>query len=364
MHYFISLFTIEFVLFYLMSKTKNSDKKLILLFMSISIIVLFQGFRDYSVGIDLDKKGGYLPFFHYVSLTDVISTSGYKFEKGFVTLSFLIKSINYNFTFYLMMISLCIQFPIIYIIYKESNSGYLSIIMYLCLGLFTFSFSGLRQSVALGLLTLSFLQIKDRNLFKFICIVLLATTFHTSSIVFLPAYYVYVFDSSSKRSFFNMGLFLMVILIFRKLILNITNIILRRNLVLENNGSFRMVLILFTLWILSWILSKYRIKSKLQWPLLSFEKNSKKFKEIVSFSNFTYVALIFQIFAMEITSLSRMGYYYYIYSILLVPLLIDKICSRKIKVFAMAILIIGCVIYFNFQTGSGYLNVIPFKFKS
>lgn len=74
------------------------------------------------------------------------------------------------------------------LVYKYSVSPYFSYLMYIALGNYLFSFSGLKQAIASAFIMLAFSSIIEKKPFKFTVLVLLAFAFHKPSILFLAAY--------------------------------------------------------------------------------------------------------------------------------------------------------------------------------
>ena len=83
-----------------------------------------------------------------------------------------------------MSICLC------YFTYKNCKNPVLALTVFHCLGLFNFMVQGLRQAIAMCICLLAIESCKKRKLIKFILLVLLASLFHASAIVFLPVYFI------------------------------------------------------------------------------------------------------------------------------------------------------------------------------
>lgn len=77
------------------------------------------------------------------------------------------------------------------LINRYSSNIYISIICVLCLGQFNFALGGLRQAMAISILTHAYTPIKEKKLLKFLIIVGIAALFHSSAAVFLIAYPLY-----------------------------------------------------------------------------------------------------------------------------------------------------------------------------
>ena len=73
---------------------------------------------------------------------------------------------------------------------KYSANSFMSCMILFSLGFLTFSMTGLRQSVALSIVILSYNYIQKRKFIPFLLTLFLASLFHTSSIFFVIAYFV------------------------------------------------------------------------------------------------------------------------------------------------------------------------------
>lgn len=71
---------------------------------------------------------------------------------------------------------------------KNCQNYALALTVFNCLGLFNFMVQGLRQSIAMCICLWAIEQCKNKKIIKFILIVLLASLFHASAIVFLIVY--------------------------------------------------------------------------------------------------------------------------------------------------------------------------------
>lgn len=118
--------------------------------------------------------------------------SGYLFSVW--CLSRIFPSAQYVFvlTGLLFSVSIC------RIIYRYSEDSMLSVEMCICLGLYMFMIQGLRQAIAMSICFLAVDFCKNRKLFRFLALILLAYMFHRSSIVFLPMYFLYGFKFDFK----------------------------------------------------------------------------------------------------------------------------------------------------------------------
>lgn len=169
--------------------TKQSRHRNVNALCSIIIAVLLVAilsFRDSSIGIDVK---GYLNYWAQAGIRDTSETT--RFEPMFVKLNELSHSVSSSPHVFLTIVGILSIAPIAFVIYKRSYDPLLSWLIYICLGFYAFTFSGLRQAIAYGLTTLSIYFIQKRKLIPFLLLVGLASTFHFSALIFLPAYLIY-----------------------------------------------------------------------------------------------------------------------------------------------------------------------------
>lgn len=176
-----------------------SDKKKILSVVYCSFLILILGLRHPTMGVDLKS---YLPSFHILSnysLKDAFALSSFlNYEKGYVLLNVLVGKINESEQLFLFVCALLSIAPVGYVFYKKSDSIELSYIFYLGLTSFIMCFSGLRQGIAIGICFYASLFVERRKIIPFLLLVLLDSTFHTSSMLFLVAYPLYNINLSKN----------------------------------------------------------------------------------------------------------------------------------------------------------------------
>ena len=82
---------------------------------------------------------------------------------------------------------------------KNSNNPALTISLFITIELFLFTLQGLRQSIAMAVCIFAYEQVKKRKIIRFSTLVLLATTFHRSAVVFFFVYFLYGIKVSRNR---------------------------------------------------------------------------------------------------------------------------------------------------------------------
>lgn len=120
------------------------------------------------------------------------------FEPLYTYLGYIIKQFSSEYWFFLCIVGLLI-FPLTSTtIYKYSTFPFVSLLVYLLLRRADIFF--VRESIALAFCFYSIKFIRNRKFWKFLILVLIGFGFHNSTIVFLPAYYIYSLKIDIKKS--------------------------------------------------------------------------------------------------------------------------------------------------------------------
>lgn len=109
-------------------------------------------------------------------------------EVGFSVYVWLLANIFPSAQWLLIITAIVMTVCTLYFISKHSKDVVLSIVMFLTLGLFSFNMNGLRQCLAMSICLIAYDFIKDKKFIPFALIILLAMSFHKSSLIFAFAY--------------------------------------------------------------------------------------------------------------------------------------------------------------------------------
>ena len=142
-----------------------------------------QAFRGLSVGTDLVN---YIPFF--ISSDSLVYDSE-SVEIGYFYFNVWInKYISVDPSVFLAIVSAVFLIPVGVIFKKYSKIPALSFIILASFVIYIFSFSALRQTIAIGITTLSYIYVEKKKVVPFVAMVLFATLFHASAIIFVLVY--------------------------------------------------------------------------------------------------------------------------------------------------------------------------------
>ena len=150
--------------------------------------MLIMGLRSiYVAGVD--TRLVYIPKFEAVQSVSYIDLpSLYSKDIVFYLLTKLFTEVCKNHTLYLLAIAAFVTYSFSKFVYKYSKNPLFSYIVYFSLNYYSICFQMLRHAVAISILLFSYDSLINRKVLKFILIVLFASCFHSSAIVFLLAY--------------------------------------------------------------------------------------------------------------------------------------------------------------------------------
>lgn len=348
----MTMYFILYLLIILMSfigkynHTKNNKKLTIILF---SLIILVIGLRSTSMGNDLQ---GYIYSYRIsadLSLKNFIIMRKDNYEIGFIIFIKVLSLINSNPNFFLFMCTAASVLPVAYCVFKTKTNSFLAIITYMAVPSFLMLYSGLRQSIALGICFYSILFVKEKKLKPFVITVLIAYLFHSSALLFLISYPVYWYRVNPKFRPYTL-LIIVIIYIFRSELYLMLGSLLFDSvyMVLNQTNSYGVLLFLILNYVIGFLFSN---------------KNSKYNYEMNGYLNILFIGIVCQTFASVSSVAMRVAEYYILILVLMVPKLIGQLKFKTNKFFlyncySIALILLGLL--FLYQGGNSWAQSFPF----
>lgn len=293
----------------------NISEKKAKIFTAVTCAVLIIGvlaFRHPSMGTDLgyNEPTGYLNSFYMIdrmSWSSVFQIKYENYETGFVVLTKIIGVFTNDSQVYLAIVAMICVAPIIVAICFLSDDILFSTVIYLGLPLFLLCFSGLRQSVAIGICAVAYIFMEKRKLFFFILTVLFATLFHSSAIYLLLAYPLYRFRTPKLVRYISIAAFPLAY-IFRGPIFSLLCRIFGYSGKLSESNAITFFLVLCVIYIFCTL----------------FES-----EETTGLLNVFFIACLVQSMAGQHMLVLRIGYYFLLVLPILIPKVIKGVFERK-----------------------------------
>ncbi len=113
-----------------------------------------------------------------------------KKEVGFYMFTKLLSEISLSPFFYFAVTSAIVCICLFFFLNRYAYNKKYAVYFYYTIGLFAFSFAGLRQTLAMSLCLFAYEAIRKRKPVRFLLLVGIAFLFHKSAAFFLPAYFL------------------------------------------------------------------------------------------------------------------------------------------------------------------------------
>ena len=276
---------------------------------------------------------------------------GYGFEGirdvGFYGIARLFSLAGLSSTVWINSISFFFAGAVAYFIYRYSDNEWISLLLVVVFYL-RFSMTGLRQTVALSIILFCYKFITERKLIPFLVLVLVASVFHESALVFLPAFFISEMQYGRKQ----LGIIVVVsagVVLFPGVYRQLLSMLAMRQ---DLQGyatsttalSWSWFILFFSIWMISYIMYRNTIDEEAR-------------IEINRLLNLVMVGVVLQACAAIVAVSFRIGYFYNIFCIGLLPktIMSDQVSTNKrIITIVVTISLIGYMIlsgsYSNFVT--------------
>lgn len=165
--------------------TQSLQKKKICYCLAAVIIVLFQGFR-WRTGTDWEP--------YYNTFIYALTKNYYDLEPGFYVLNKVVRFFSSEYTVFLVLNSLLN----LYLIKKFAENFGLFNSVAVLLYFFATTMFPIRMTTATCVFLCSYKYIENRNFYKYLFVLLIATSIHASVIVALPFYFIVNREYSGK----------------------------------------------------------------------------------------------------------------------------------------------------------------------
>jgi hypothetical protein len=333
--FYFSVFFIVFVIQKIALATRKTNHKIIsniLIIVSLMILTCLFGFRYY---VGTDYKSYYELLTHYRYSNNILSSASIEIgNRLLIYLSFMFTNKYLAFFLYGFVTML----PL-YLANKEYDYKYLplSIFIYNCT-LLPFAFNGMRQAVAMSLLLLSFVYLKNNKKRKSIITYILAFMFHTSAIIMLPYFIVLFIQNEKKEQTINKYFFLGTIVVSLLMVFGI-----ERLLSLGIFDKYAYFLRTFDVEVISFKNLIHFMPAIIMIGISTFTDEFNSYKQLYLSGIPIYVVATAGRF------LTRISLYFNIFQILLIPAIIGSIKKRESRIFVSIAYIAYLIVYFYIQ---------------
>ena len=169
------------------------------LFVMFAFYVFVFTFESVNSNTDLQAyRDAYLSF-QYVFDGNYLSIIRDNKDPVYYIVSFFFYRLGLGFYGWHAIIGLFYSYALYDLIKRYSSNVYISFIVSISLGSLAFALSALRQMLAISFVIFAFRCIQEKRPIKFIVLTLVASLFHSTAIVFLIAYPLYMIKLKIKK---------------------------------------------------------------------------------------------------------------------------------------------------------------------
>ncbi len=316
------------------------------------ILFLISGFR-YNTGTDYINYAQ-----NYETKSAGIDTYWLNYEPGFNFLNFFVSK-TFGEVQFLFIICSGVTMYFIYRSYKKSSADkYLSLYLFVTLYFFFSSFNYVRQYMAISLVLFAVDDLINKNFKNYLIKVAVASLFHSTSLLMIPFYFI-------ARRKVRLGVYIPLTAIlmlsrifYQQIIVLVTKIMPKYAIYLdfEGGGATVSLLLLMMNFVVLLAITYKKRKNIEQKEEIKYINNIENI-----YLNACFFALCFYSFASINTLFSRIGSYFFIFSTLSIPYVINKKCKGRdllmARIIVCAISIIACLYYLN----ANNCGVVPYK---
>ena len=269
-------------------------------------------------------------------------------ERAYKLLNKLVNLLLGDYQVLLAVAALICVCPLWYFYKRESENQVLTIVLFLGVVPYMMYFSGIQQSLSMALGIPAWYCAKNKKLFRFILVVLLAMQFHTSAFMLFLIYPLYYAKITKKWLWFVVPC-MVAVYVFKIPIFNfLLKLLWQEYNLTAATGATTILILLILFGFYSYILPEDRNLDK----------------DTIALRNILLLSIVLQIFAMLHPLSMRMNYYFLIF----VPILIPKIANRSQKQYTQIARLSVTVMtaYFMFYffrsviTDKDSLNIFPY----
>ncbi len=340
------------------SKVKGISISRITIIALCTLLFIIIAFRGVSVGTDTAS------YYHeYLSLNSFSPPRSFiefiKNEYGYTLIVFIFKSLRFSWLLFQIFYAFLLSFSIGLFIRRFSQNILVSFILFITIGVFPMFLTGLRQSIAIAFILISFVLAQKKHFIISFIFLVLSFSVHYTSLVCIIIPIVYLLSFVKKKKFLIVAVSLLIPIIARFFGNNIFDLF---SFVLLNKydnsgyyGSRNLTLnpiVLLMYWVMFLFITLGVIFSKRKMTTIDaiFYLLSSVFVACLEMSSVVYM-------------LARLSYYFSFFFIIAVTNSIKNYpLSNDVKKITVLIIVILCSISFFISIPGGSFGIDNYSF--
>lgn len=315
--------------------------------LSYLLVLLMSILRSTDVGGDLSNYTRSFFEWRRLSINEVFQVRNSNI--GFVFINWLIGKFTDNEKIFFAIISVIIV-TVIYCFFKSwSRNVSLSFLIFLSIGGYGWILSGIRQTLAIGVLLCAVTYLHEDKIWKYILFLILAVLLHSTAIIGI-LYFIVVYEKD-KGGFIVKNIFLAILCVITAFmgipyLVQMYRINDYSDLIIRGNG---LKLLFFFVAVIV-----------LYYGIIKRENCNNRDKKMYFAVKSCEVGCSIQILSYGFSLLTRLADYFFIFFSVLIPnILMDK---KKDKLLVFTITIIMFTLFCGFNLRDDPSGILPYKF--
>src|SRR5699024_10398344 len=260
--------------------------------------------------------------------------SGINIEFGYILLNRVIGIFTNNPDYLFAVTTLIILYGFYHQFNRYSINIWISVLMFVTVRSYYASFNITRQILAVAIVFIGSKHLYERRFFKYMLFVFLAFLFHKSALIMIPFYFILNFRVNLRNLFlFSVGS-IAVIFLFQDILSLLQNIGIYDNYTEQAYGMWGQAVANVVLPVAFLIFALLNIKK------LDPNNNMHRI-----WFNATIFYAVFNILALQIEMVERIGRFFAPFPLLLIPFIFSKMQNKYLRVIYMTVLIVTLVTY-------------------
>ncbi len=341
--YLVNLFLLSIVL----AAFRRDRKKM--LAVAVIWLGLLGALRGSGIGDDYFM---YRMIFRSSHSVGWLSVGKLSIEPGYSILNKVVGIFSNNFQWVLAVCSFLAILGVAYFIKKYSKYPIISIWLYITIGMYQMNFTVMRQSIAISLILFAYRYAVERKPWKFVLMVLLATSFHYTAFVFGIVYFLVnkpILERHKIRDFSLLLLLTFCLPLFRKILEMVLSYTKYRIYIGGRTGEGDSLLFLYFVILL----------------FVCIIGRSKRAEQVPGYSHlylFCVLTCLTQSFALMIELINRVSLYFSIPMLLLLPNTIDRFDRNSKRIAGSALMVMALGYYIFVMLNPGNSTVMQYSF--
>ena len=269
-------------------------------------------------------------------------------ESGYYLFTWILSRFTHNEQMLVLTTSCFITFGTCRFIHKNTQDPPMALLIYICLGLFSFNMSGMRQAMAMSICMMGYELVKKRKFLWFLVVVFVAMQFHKTAFCFVIVY-LFPLMKEGKANVFLYLVGIALFLIFVDKFIEVANAFTGEEYLTDYSAEGGGVVVVM-IYIGTIALSLLMIES-----LRKREYRTEFLCVLLGLAMY-----LSRYFSNQI--LERLSYYFFYFTLPLIPNLVGDLEEREQKIVKMMFCILALVL-FAYRLQKGLFNNFRFFFQ-